>query len=397
MHALNECYERDQQLSDQLYDTHAKKFSRLLKQNKIPFDRVHNTFKKPTHAHVSGNAEKQFPFIKKLSNVMFTNEELNILNKGVNFNFRPRPNNLENNVVALQSMLQSFAFPTPLKCTLAEEITHDLNMYKQKISQNMNSQSGTVLHDNHEVQNLLKKLKLENLLVMKADKGNHTVILHRNEYIDKCQSNLESTSFLRTDMYTTKLLRRCQTELKECLKSIRCVFPKDFKVNSLIIKNPQLAIMYGLPKIHKTNIPMRPIVPAINTVPFKLAQYLNRFLVGLNRTNSHILQDSKHFISQLNLWKSKNPTSFRMCSFDVISLYPSVQLEELYPIISKLLANNNYDSNFTCEILRLVRLVNQTFPRSITKSSNKLMGWQWDPLLHHSWPTYLWRILNKNC
>jgi hypothetical protein len=36
----------------------------------------------------------------------------------------------------------------------------------------------------------------------------------------------------------------------------------------------RLGIMYGLPKVHKPNFPLRPIISAIGTLSYKLAKFL---------------------------------------------------------------------------------------------------------------------------
>ena len=42
--------------------------------------------------------------------------------------------------------------------------------------------------------------------------------------------------------------------------------------------NPHAPILYGLPKIHKTNIPIRPVVSYVNAPVVKICKYLNNLL-----------------------------------------------------------------------------------------------------------------------
>ncbi len=44
-----------------------------------------------------------------------------------------------------------------------------------------------------------------------------------------------------------------------------------------------------------------------------------------------------------------------MCSFDVTSLYPSIPLQEVYPIVEELLLKNNYTLIVARKIVRLLR------------------------------------------
>ncbi|KAG8239929.1 hypothetical protein J437_LFUL019062 [Ladona fulva] len=53
-----------------------------------------------------------------------------------------------------------------------------------------------------------------------------------------------------------------QTRLKETLKSIKTVLTPNEKFY-LVIMNPQPPRLYGLPKLHKAEIPIRPVVSAV--------------------------------------------------------------------------------------------------------------------------------------
>ena len=43
---------------------------------------------------------------------------------------------------------------------------------------------------------------------------------------------------------------------------------------SLIVSNPKMPVMYGLPKIHKVGDKMRPIISSIKTLTSKIAKYV---------------------------------------------------------------------------------------------------------------------------
>ena len=81
--------------------------------------------------------------------------------------------------------------------------------------------------------------------------------------------------------------------------------------------------LYGLPKIHKKDTPMRAIVSAFNSSVYKLEQYLASILQLLvEKADS----DIKHFIQLLrNLKLDQNDI---ISSFDVKSLYPSIPVDE---------------------------------------------------------------------
>ena len=82
-------------------------------------------------------------------------------------------------------------------------------------------------------------------------------------------------------------------------------------------------ITYGLPKTHKQNVPLRPIISSIGTFSYKIAKYLAKILSPLAQ-NSHLLKNSNDFINRLNKLKLRNSY---MVSFDVESLLTNVPLD----------------------------------------------------------------------
>ena len=97
--------------------------------------------------------------------------------------------------------------------------------------------------------------------------------------------------------------------------------------------------MYGLPKIHKENIPLRPILSANNTSSYSLAKFLVTKLSSLT-TNEFTLKNSYEFSNYIKT--IRNPNNFTMCSFDIESLFTNIPLQETIDIIiNKLYPNPN--------------------------------------------------------
>ena len=76
--------------------------------------------------------------------------------------------------------------------------------------------------------------------------------------------------------------------------------------------------MYGLPKIHKEHIPLRPILSAIGTHNYKLAKYLTSFILPVSGSKgNHSAKDTFDFLSRVS---SLDIRDKYMVSFDVKSL-----------------------------------------------------------------------------
>ena len=89
--------------------------------------------------------------------------------------------------------------------------------------------------------------------------------------------------------------------------------------------------MYGLPKVHKPNFPLRPIISAIGTHSYKLAKFLVPLLRPFS-TNTFTINDTFTFVKELRELKI-NTNDVIMASFDVKSLFTNIPLDETINII----------------------------------------------------------------
>ena len=107
--------------------------------------------------------------------------------------------------------------------------------------------------------------------------------------------------------------------------------------NSLITSGSGPGILYGLLKIHKTGIPLRPILTAYNTAAYKIAKFTVRLLEFYTH-NSFSLSNSYALINKLKEIHL-NTTSF-LCSFDVRSLFTNIPLNEIIDVICNTMFQN---------------------------------------------------------
>ena len=90
--------------------------------------------------------------------------------------------------------------------------------------------------------------------------------------------------------------------------------------NNVYPSGSQPALIYGLPKLHKTRSPneippFRPIVSSINTYNYRLAKYLCN-LLRPHIPNTYTISDTFSFVQELNTIDLCNKF---MISFDVAS------------------------------------------------------------------------------
>ena len=117
----------------------------------------------------------------------------------------------------------------------------------------------------------------ENIVILPTDKGRVTVVIDKTlktDYNDKMDS-------LVNDKQTYEVLKRDPTPalqriLNNKLLTLRKTGKIDFRrYNRLRCSVPQPPKMYGLPKLHKPNIPKRPIVSFCGSPTYQLSKYLS--------------------------------------------------------------------------------------------------------------------------
>ena len=178
---------------------------------------------------------------------------------------------------------------------------------------------------------ILNNLKDDtSIIITRPDKGRGVVILNKVDYITKMKSILsDRTKFKEVTGSLFTQIIKLEDKLNRILRSIKDNIGL-INFNYLYASGTSPGIMYGLPKIHKNNIPFRPIISTINTTAYKLGKFLLPLLTPFT-TNEYTVSNSKEFVDELlnvNL-----PKDFVMASFDIDSLFTNVPLLETIRII----------------------------------------------------------------
>ena len=109
----------------------------------------------------------------------------------------------------------------------------------------------------------------------------------------------------------------------------------------LLVSGSSLGILYGLPKIHKNDVPIRPILSACNTPAYTLAKYLVPIISPLTK-NVYTVPSSFHFAKEVcNLDFTLESSEITFASFDVKSLFTNIPLNETINIILNCLFTEN--------------------------------------------------------
>ncbi|CAB4012864.1 Hypothetical predicted protein [Paramuricea clavata] len=95
--------------------------------------------------------------------------------------------------------------------------------------------------------------------------------------------------------------------------------------------------LYGLPKIHKENTPMRPIVSFCSSPTYELSKYLARILKPLIERSEHRLVNSADFMTKIQV--ETISATHELVTFDVKSLFTSISLKLAIECMEESLAN----------------------------------------------------------
>ena len=90
---------------------------------------------------------------------------------------------------------------------------------------------------------------------------------------------------------------------------------------------------YGLPKIHKRNIPLRTIVSSRGSINYELAKELSRILRPLVGSSPHHIKNTADFVQQLKGITLK--ANEAIVSYDVSALFTSVPIDPAINIIKR--------------------------------------------------------------
>ena len=115
--------------------------------------------------------------------------------------------------------------------------------------------------------------KDDSIMILPANKGRVTVVLNKKEYHSKCQ----------TPLADAKTYKKLKTDPTNKYKKEFAIALRDLKDRNVIDQALHAKLyptcdqpprFYGLPKIHKVNCPLRPIVSSIGAISYQVASYV---------------------------------------------------------------------------------------------------------------------------
>ncbi|XP_062700128.1 uncharacterized protein LOC134284823 [Aedes albopictus] len=262
------------------------------------------------------------------SSEQFTEEQLTLLNKGLNYAVHSKPDSTQT-IIDIETAINTNNLQTP---QIQEIRTQTANTIQ-------NTQQNKLNKEHLKEQRIIKELNQKPVFYLKADKGNKTVIMNKEDYDEIMNNKIQNGPYRkqRTDPLPG-LVRRVDKTLKESTPVLGSV------IKSLKESNPSLPRIKGLPKVHKPGNEMREIVSAIGSPTHKIAKYLVQEFQNMpKKFHSRSVKNSEQF-TELVQNLSVNDDEI-LVSFDVKSLFPSIPVKEAINLLEDWLLNQYEDSN----------------------------------------------------
>ena len=249
-----------------------------------------------------------------LSNTPLTAQQERLLSHGPKFVIRPKKPPVREYIVAMEQAC------TRLNQGEADELCVEVKKTLKK-AKNRSRTPSNITNDEFKA---LKELKEDrDRVILTADKGVALVIMEKNDYIQKAEELLNTTTYKKIPEDPTN---KHKNRLVNILKSIKTegglnedTYRKLYPTGAVSPK------FYGLPKVHKPGTPLRPIVSSTGTATYNTAKELARILKPLVGSSTHHVQNTRDFVEQIKETRLKQGEC--IISYDVAALFTSVPIQ----------------------------------------------------------------------
>lgn len=265
-------------------------------------------------------------WVKNCSKRILTDPELSVLAKGLNYAVSPKELPVVDVITATEVGCRNL---TPDKASELRAKVNTVLTNTKKVEHNLNKDEFKALDD-------LRKDK--SIKILPADKGRCAVILDTEEYVQKCNALLDDTNtYSKLKRDPTQKYKKQLIELLKQLKGKGSL--DDSLYRRLYPTTDTPPKFYGLPKIHKQNNPLRPIVSSIGSISYNCAKYIAEILNPIVGKTEHHIKNSQQFADIIKHYRVEDDEELR--SYDVSALFTSVPVDNALEIIKNKLANDN--------------------------------------------------------
>ena len=185
-------------------------------------------------------------------------------------------------------------------------VEHEIRALKRKIMTAYRTHTAKAPNHTREEKLALEKARDDHSIIFKqSDKCKGLVVMPKQTYIDKAQSIVAEYEPIPKNP-TPKLEAQTKRVIHKTMDNI---IGESF-VKSIIPNSSRTAELYGLPKNHKDDVPLRPIVSACGDPLEKLTWFLERIVTQLLPLIPAHLKNTEQYLSTLKKIPRLTPTGY---------------------------------------------------------------------------------------
>ncbi|BHF73722.1 hypothetical protein SprV_0401680500 [Sparganum proliferum] len=286
--------------------------------------------------------------VHNLSSKVLTEQQIQVLRHGTSFNTTDAKTT--NMIATVESILSQTGVTDETK----NLIWHQVSSFRMT----------------HRARNVFSKVELDalkelkadrDLVIVPADKGRSTVVLDITDYIQKAKRLLEyRQSYVSCESNPIKTLTREINATLLAMENSGALSPIDRGVARA--QETALVRFFGLPKLLKGDVPLRPIVSLKGTPTYGVAKWLFQRLKFLTSDSDNTVISSIQFLEKI---KGVSPLpSDVMASFNVTPFFTSTP-QDLAVETTELLLREEHDETKNClghvQIIQLLKFCHRTY------------------------------------
>ena len=315
-----------------------------------------------------------------ISNLVLTPDENDLLSKGLTFSPTPKGSNTPDLWLDFKDFQRSLdlkqffmeqppsdsdpkdpiklkfrnksSWKPPVQYLSTQTLTKTFKKYLLNNKNNINVPHNITKKQELFIQNIRKN---NDITIKKADKGAAVVIMNTTDYIREGYRQLSNPDFYqKLDHDITDEVSLVFAPILEKLLKDKLI---DEKIHDyLTLSDPKPCRFYMLPKIHKKDMPGRPICSSINHPTNRISAFIDEHIKGYVPQTSSYIRDTQDFIQKVLKIPPLNPGDL-IVTMDVVSLYTNIPNHDACISVSKWLLNDPTKKDIARPLLHLLRQV----------------------------------------
>ena len=274
--------------------------------------------------------------ITNISSKKLTVQEYNALQYGLHHHILPKSFDHDQVKVNIEKALDTAVWKTneQVDFDVREDIKRCYFDFEKEAEKVCSSKKNTFLH-----KTLRRLAQDKDICICSYDKGTGVVIMDRMDYYHKLDTIIaDSSKFIKVPIDGDDPKSHPIVKKQNSIKYYIQKYIPEEQQKGLVPSGSQPGKLYGLCKVHKKDNPMRPIVSMVNTPEYELAKYLDDFIKPCI-PKQYMLNSTHDFLEKINAFTLKGNEV--MVSYDVVSLFTNVPLEETIDIVLKYIYASN--------------------------------------------------------